>query len=93
LRDLVDDACRDVGRDPSEVQRTTAVNVQLGRGKGRNAGNSEKGQAPPIAGSHEEIARELAEFEGAGIGHIQVVLDPIDARGVEELAEIVALIG
>lgn len=89
LRDVVDEACRDVGRDPSEVERTAAVYVQLSRGEGRSAGSPEKSQAEPIAGSHEEIASELAVFADVGIGHLQVVLDPIDAAGVEELAEIV----
>ncbi len=89
LADVVDEACRDVGRDPSEVERTAAVYVQLSRGEGRSAGSPEKSQAEPIAGSHEEIASELTAFADVGIGHLQVVLDPIDAAGVEELAEIV----
>lgn len=88
----VDDACRDVGRDPAEVTRTAAVYVQLSRGSGRAAGSSEKPSARAISGSHEEIAGRLAEFAAVGLGHIQVVLDPIDAAGVEELAEIVATI-
>ena len=92
LRGMVDEACRDVGREPSEVERTTAVYVQLERGSGRSAGSSEKQQAPPISGTHEVMSRELAAFADAGISHIQVVLDPIDARGVEELAEVVRLI-
>jgi len=92
LREMVDEACRDVGREPSEVERTTAVYVQLDRGSGRSAGSSEKQQAPPISGSHGVMARELTAFADAGIDHIQVVLDPIDARGVEELAEVVRLV-
>jgi hypothetical protein len=34
----------------------------------------------------------LRAFGPAGISHVQVVLDPIDAAGVEELAEIVRLV-
>lgn len=92
LRDLVDDACTDVGRDPAEVERTAAVYVQLDRGSGRLAGSDEKQDSPPISGTHDEIANELRAFEQAGIDHIQVVLDPIDAPAVEELAEVVKLI-
>lgn len=88
----VDDACRDVGRDPSEVERTAAVYIQLSRGAGRRAGSGEKPDSVPISGSHEEIAAELRAFDAAGVGHLQVVLDPIDAKGVEELAEIVRLV-
>lgn len=92
LNHAVDRACVDVGRDPTKVRRTAAVYVRLSRGQGRNAGSDEKTQAAPIAGSHEEIAAGLAEFADAGMHHLQVVLDPIDAPGVEELAEIVRLI-
>jgi hypothetical protein len=38
------------------------------------------------------MASSIAAFADADIDHIQVVLDPIDAHGVEELAEIVSLI-
>lgn len=89
LLERLDRACREVGRDPSDVERTAAVYVQLSRGVGRSAGSSEKPESVPIAGSHDQIAAALAEFSGAGVGHLQVVLDPIDAEGVEELAEIV----
>lgn len=85
----VDEACAAVERDPAGVEKTAAVYVQLSRGEGRRAGSREKQDSPPIRGSHEEIAAELRAFDDLGLAHIQVVLDPIDARGVEELAEIV----
>lgn len=91
LLDLVDDACADVGRDPAGVERTAAVYIQLDRGSGRMAGSSEKQDSPPITGSHEDIAAELRAFADAGLGHVQVILDPIDARGVEQLGEIARL--
>lgn len=93
LNAVVDDVCGQVGRDPDEVERTAAVYVQLGRGSGRWAGSGEKQDSPPITGAHEEIAEQLRAFVAAGVGHIQVVLDPIDAPGVEELAEIVRSVG
>jgi len=85
-------ACDDVGRDPSEIEKTAAIYVQLSRGEGRVAGSEGRPDARPITGSHEEMAIKMAAFAEAGMGHIQVVLDPIDAAGVEELAQIVALI-
>jgi probable F420-dependent oxidoreductase len=91
LLDVVDDACREVGRDPVEVERTAAVYVQLSRGSGRNAGSADKQESAPISGSHEEIAEKLSAFARVGVSHVQVVLDPIDAKGVEELAEILSL--
>jgi alkanesulfonate monooxygenase SsuD/methylene tetrahydromethanopterin reductase-like flavin-dependent oxidoreductase (luciferase family) len=85
-------ACVDVGRDSSEIEKTAAIYVQLFRGQGRIAGSEDRQQAGPISGSHEEMATKIAAFADTGVTHIQVVLDPIDSAGVEELAEIVALI-
>lgn len=86
LRDVVDAACREVGRDPDEIERTVAVYVQLGRGRGRATGDSDRTGPGPIRGSHEELADRLRAFGEVGISHLQVVLDPIDTAGVEELA-------
>lgn len=92
LHQIVDEACVDVGRDPGEIERTVAVYVQLTGGTGRDPGDADRGTAPPITGTHDEIAEQLSAFRSAGISHLQVVLDPITAAGVEELAEIVRLI-
>lgn len=85
-------ACAEVGRDPSGIEKTAAVYVELSRGAGRRAGSEERPEAPPISGSHQEMAEALREFERSGLDHMQVVLDPIDAAGVEELAAIVSLV-
>jgi alkanesulfonate monooxygenase SsuD/methylene tetrahydromethanopterin reductase-like flavin-dependent oxidoreductase (luciferase family) len=85
-------ACQEVGRDPTKVEKTAAVYVELSRGAGRRAGSEERPEAPPIKGSHEEMAKKLRGFETVGLDHVQIVLDPIDAAGVEELASIVDLL-
>lgn len=92
LVDELIEACEDTGRDPSTVEMTAAVLVALDRGTGRRAGSEERPGAPPISGSREEIAMELRAFEVAGISHLQVVVDPIDTRAVEELAHVIAMI-
>jgi len=92
LHDLVDNACRDVGRNPEDVERTVAVYVKLSSGGLRVYGDDESAAVAPITGTREQIAEELRAFESAGISHIQIVLDPIDASAVEELAEIVRLV-
>jgi len=92
LQAVVDQACKEVGRDPREIERTAAVYVQLDRGTGRNPGNTERQGQGPVTGSKEEIAVTLGAFAPAGVSHLQVVLDPIDAPAVEELGEIARLV-
>ncbi len=89
LRPLIselEEACIEVGRDSSEIEKTAAVYVQLSRGEGRVAGSEDRPEAEPITGG--AIPESFGEFAKAGISHIQVVLDPIDAAAVEELARI-----
>ena len=85
-------ACDDTGRDPATVQRTAAVYVQLDRGVGRLAGSETRPRVAPVTGDHEEIARTLSRFAEAGLDHIQLVLDPIDAAAVEEMGEVIRLL-
>jgi alkanesulfonate monooxygenase SsuD/methylene tetrahydromethanopterin reductase-like flavin-dependent oxidoreductase (luciferase family) len=92
LLETVDEACRHVGRDPAEIERTAAVLVQLERGTGRIAGSGERPAVTPITGSRSDIAESLAHFEAAGITHVQIVLDPIDAPAVTEMGEVLALV-
>lgn len=88
----VDRAAKEVGRPPGEIERTAAVLVQLERGTGRIAGSTERPDVQPITGSSQGVAEALAEFGEAGITHLQIVLDPIDARAVTELAEAIRLL-
>ena len=91
LHDRVDEACMDIGREPSEVERTVAVYVQLAQGPLRNYGDETNVRVQPISGTREQIAEELQSFKDVGISHLQVVLDPIDASSVEQLATILQL--
>jgi probable F420-dependent oxidoreductase len=85
-------ACAETGRDRSEIEKTAAVYVGLARGGGRRAGIDDRPEVQPISGSPHEMAESLRAFADVGIDHIQIVLDPIDAAGVEELAGVIALI-
>jgi probable F420-dependent oxidoreductase len=87
LRQIVDDACRDVGRDPREVERTVAVHVRLPGGRGRVMGDTSARQAvEPLSGSVDAIADGLRAYAGVGIAHLQLVLDPISRRSIEQMA-------
>ena len=77
LRDQVDEACREVGRDPAEVERTVAVLVRLPGGAGRLQGDPRQGPMPPVSSEPAELAETLRAFAAEGIAHVQLVLDPI----------------
>ncbi len=87
----LDEACADTDTDVSKIEKTVAVYVQIPGGRGR-VSVSEDRSRPPITGSDEEIAIRLGEFEEAGVGHIQLVVDPIDAASVEKLGEVLRIL-
>jgi alkanesulfonate monooxygenase SsuD/methylene tetrahydromethanopterin reductase-like flavin-dependent oxidoreductase (luciferase family) len=88
VRDLVDAACREVGRDPREVERTVAVLVRLPGGSGRLQGDLAQSRIPPLPGDPVELAAILRDFAGEGIAHVQIVLDPITLDSIRALAPV-----
>ena len=92
LRDVVDAACRDVGRDPTEVERTVAVLVQYPNGTGRIQGSYAEAPPPPLAGPPEVLAERLRAYAEAGIGHVQLVIDPITRGSIEAFAPVLRLL-
>jgi len=88
LRTVVDDACRDVGRDPSTVSRTVAVLVRLPGGTGRTQGDVAHATIPPLEGSPSAMADVLRAFAAEGIDHVQLVLDPITVDSIRLVAAV-----
>ena len=88
LRDIVDAACRDVGRDPTEVSRTVAVMVQLPGGTGRVQGNYAKDPPLPLEHSPAGLAEVLLGFAAEGIEHVQLVLDPITTDAIRAVGAV-----
>ena len=84
----VDAACERAGRDPKSVERTCAVYVQLTGGEGRPTLAIEDSKIEPLTGSPREMADGLRRFAEVGIDHVQIVLDPITAEGIERLAPV-----
>lgn len=84
--DRLDALCLDVGRDPATVERTAAVLVTAPGGSTRSSGAADARHAPGINGTPEEVAAQLLAFRDAGIGHVQIVLDPITPWAIEWLA-------
>ena len=93
LRTLVDDAARTAGRDPASIERTVAVQVQLPGGTGRVMGDTDPKQVvEPLRGRPEEMAAELRAYAAEGIGHVQLVIDPITEASVTALAPVLELL-
>ena len=93
LRDLVDEACREVGRDPAEVVRTVAVQVRLPGGRGRIQGSYATAAPPPLEGAPDHMAEVLRAYAREGIAHVQLVLDPIDRTSIEAFAPVLERLG
>jgi probable F420-dependent oxidoreductase len=82
----IDSACDQAGRDPATLERTVALLLSFGR--------SENGRQPqnPITGSPQEMASVLDRIAELGIGHVQLVLDPITIESIERAAEVTHLL-
>jgi len=88
LRARIDEACRDVGRDPAELERTVAVLVKLPGGGGRLQGDYANSPAPPVEGSPVEMAQVLRGYADEGIAHVQLVVDPITLDSIRALGRV-----
>ncbi len=89
LRAVVDEAARTAGRDPAAIERTVAVLVRMPGGTGRVMGDTDARQAvAPLEGPPERIAAALRAYAGEGIGHVQLVIDPITEASVAALVPV-----
>jgi alkanesulfonate monooxygenase SsuD/methylene tetrahydromethanopterin reductase-like flavin-dependent oxidoreductase (luciferase family) len=87
LREKVDDACREAGREPSSLARTVAVHVRIAGGRGRTMGGTSAAEAP-LVGTAEAMAEELLAYAAEGISEVQVIIDPITRESIEEFAHV-----
>ena len=90
LRERVEAAAATAGRGPGEVDPTAAVLVQLEGGGGRLMGDAYNAEVTPAQGTPDDIAGHLATMAQAGARHLQLVLDPITERSIEELGDALA---
>ncbi len=89
----MDHAAREAGRDPASIERTVAVQVRMPGGTGRVMGDTDpKMTVAPLEGSPEHMAEELRAYAREGIGHVQLVVDPITEASVAALAPVLELL-
>ena len=80
---------RAAGRDPADIERTVAILVQFPGGTGRVMGDTDPKQAVRRSRARpDELAEALLAYAREGIGHVQLVLDPITEATVEALAPV-----
>lgn len=72
------------GRDPSTVERTVGVVLDLPSATVPRNG--------AMTGSHDEIAAGLRAYSAAGVDHIQAWLNPNTAAGFEEFSKVLELV-
>ena len=88
LRETVDNACIAAGRKPGEIERTVAVLVEVAGGSGRRDAYDLSAGALPLRGSSEVIANELRAYAREGIGHVQLIVEPMTEASLEALAPV-----
>ena len=92
LRARIDDACRTAGRDPGEVERTVALFVGFEGARGRQLGDLSRPDTAAIPGDPATLAATLRAFAAEGVGHVQLVLDPITETTIRALAPTLRLL-
>ena len=85
MRERIDAACRAVGRDPSEVERTVALFVAFPGAQGRSMGDLAEAEVEAISGEAAVLADRLRAFAEEGVAHVQLVLDPITGDTIRAL--------
>ena len=91
LRDLVDDACRD-GRPRPGRGRADRRRARPAARAGPAGSRVDTTQAaiPPLDGDPAALADALRAYAREGIGHVQLVLDPITIDSIRAVAPVLA---
>jgi alkanesulfonate monooxygenase SsuD/methylene tetrahydromethanopterin reductase-like flavin-dependent oxidoreductase (luciferase family) len=86
----IDAACERAGRDPTTLERSACVLVEL------DGGAAERTPDPgvvPLRGSDDEIATGLHAMAAAGAAEVILVCDPITEASVVKLGNVLAILG
>jgi len=91
LVEPVEEACREVGRDPSTVERTVSISVDpTGRREFPEHWylDDDLEAARPLTGSPEEIASGIRGFGAQGVSHLQIYPIPPTLATIEALVPV-----
>jgi alkanesulfonate monooxygenase SsuD/methylene tetrahydromethanopterin reductase-like flavin-dependent oxidoreductase (luciferase family) len=93
LNARVDDACRDVGRDPASLARIIGIQVDLLNASREATQPRQFVMAPwPLTGTPEELAAHIRGFAEARVEHMMVWIDPVSIAGIEAFAPVLELL-
>ncbi len=81
LREAIDAACVQHGRDPATLGRTAGVRVAL-------LGEQIAGGVEPLEGTPTQIADALRDYARNGVSHVQIWLTPRTLAGIEAFAPV-----
>jgi alkanesulfonate monooxygenase SsuD/methylene tetrahydromethanopterin reductase-like flavin-dependent oxidoreductase (luciferase family) len=85
--ELVDRLSTEVGRDPTTVQRTMAIDLHWPDSDGHHDPRS-----TPLRGTPEQIAETLRAYASAGISHVQILMSPNTCSAIEQFAPVIELL-
>jgi alkanesulfonate monooxygenase SsuD/methylene tetrahydromethanopterin reductase-like flavin-dependent oxidoreductase (luciferase family) len=95
LREVVDAACHEAGRDPATLERTVAVLLaDPGADPWWNRLPTRYGELAlePLSGPPERVAEELQAYAREGIAHVQICLDPTTPLTIEGFAPVLEIL-
>lgn len=87
LRENVDAACKEVGRDPADIERTVSIIVDQS-GRHEVPASMDPETAKPLTGSPAEIAAGLTAFADEGVTHLQLYLVPNTLETLEQFHKV-----
>jgi probable F420-dependent oxidoreductase len=87
----IDDACRDVGREPDSLDRVIGIQVDVGNDTREAHQPRQFVMAPwPLTGTPEEVAEQIRRYGEARVSHMMVWADPVSLAGIEAFAPVLA---
>ena len=89
----IDAACERVGKNPKSLIRTICPLVRMPGGVGRFSEYPGEAKDKPLDGTDPAaLADELRAYADMGVGHVQLVLDPINAASIAALKPVLDLL-